>query len=192
MKNPYVLSECFKVSRDCFGSKNNRVFKKIRNAGFTSESDNDLGKLWYQICDSVIKSSAIEHYTNDIFYISKNLKVKTKLDRKAENSIVSMELAIKSFNDLHKLADAMLFIAFDQQQQVPDFDFRDMTKSYCLDIPVSYKEKEYHFSVKFTSNRLTSGRLNKRSVALFMRLDGLPLTDKQIAETVFGGTYVGQ
>lgn len=189
MLNPHYLSECFKVSRDCFGSKNNRVFKKIRNAGFTSESDNDLGKLWYQICDTTIKSSAIEHYTDDIFYISKNLKVKTKLDKKAENSIVSMELAIKSFNDLYKVANTLLFVAFSQQHQLPDF--RGMAKSYCLDIPVSYNEKEYHFTIKFTSSRLTSGRLNKRSIALFMRLDGLPLTEKQIAETVFGGTYVG-
>lgn len=183
MLNPHYLSECFKVSRDCFGSKNNRVFKKIRNAGFTSESDNDLGNLWYQICDTTIKSSAIEHYSSDIFYISKNLKVKTKLDKKAENSMLSMELAIKSFNDIHKVAVNILNMF---EQQLPDFDFRDMAKSYCLDIPVSYKEKEYHFAIKFTS-----GRMNKRSVALFMRLDGLPLTEKQIAETVFGGTYVG-
>ena len=183
MLNPHYLSECFKVSRDCFGSKNNRVFKKIRNAGFTSESDNDLGKLWYQICDTTIKSSAIEHYSSDIFYISKNLKVKTKLDKKAENSMLSMELAIKSLNDIHKVAVNILNM-FDQQ--LPDFDFRDIAKKYCLDIPVSYKEKEYHFTIKFTS-----GRINKRSIALFMRLDGLPLTEKQIVETVFGGTYVG-
>ena len=79
MWNHRIANECFKVSRDCFGSKNRRAFKKIRNAGFTSESDNDLGKLWYQICDTTIKSSAIEHYSSDIFYISKNLKVKTKV-----------------------------------------------------------------------------------------------------------------
>lgn len=184
MKNPYILSECFKVSRDCFGSKNNRVFKKIRNAGFTSESDNDLGKLWYQICDTAVKYSAIEHYTNDIFYISKNLKVKTELDRKAENSIISMELAIKSIYDIYLFAVNLLH-GLNKRQFLPDF--RGIAKSYCFDIPVSYNEKEYHFTIKFTS-----GRMNKRSVALFMRLDGLPLTDKQIAETVFGGTYVGQ
>ena len=177
MKNPYILSECFKASRDCFDSKNNRVFKKIRNAGFTSESDNDLGKLWYQICDITIRRSVIEHYINNIFYISRNLKVKTKLDKKAENSIISMELAIKSFDDIHKIANNVLD-RFDQR--LPDFDFQDMAKSYCLDIPVSYKEKEYHFAIKFTS-KFTSGKLRKRSIALFMRLDGLPLTDKQIA-----------
>ena len=184
MWNHRIANECFKVSRDCFSSKNRRAFKKIRNAGFTSESDNDLGELFYHICDTAVKYAVFEHRVSDIFYISKNLKVKTKLDRKAENSIVSMELAVKSSYDIHNIAKNLLN-RFDQR--LPDFDFREIAKSYCLDIPVSYMEKEYHFTIKFTS-----GRLNKRSVALFMRLDGLPLTDKQIAETVFGGTYVGQ
>lgn len=183
MWNHRIANECFKVSRDCFGSKNRRAFKKIRNAGFTSESDNDLGELFYHICDTAVKYAVFEHKVSDIFYISKNMKVKTELNSKAENSIVSMELAVKSKYDTHNIAKNLLNRF---NQQLPDFDFRDIAKKYCLDIPVSYKEKEYHFTIKFTS-----GRMNKRSIALFMRLDGLPLTEKQIVETVFGGTYVG-
>ena len=183
MWNHIVANECFNISRDCFSSKNNRAFKKIRNAGFTSESDNDLGELWYNICDNAVKYAVFEHRLGDVFYISKNLKVKTELDRKAENSIISMELAVKSKYDIYLFAVNLLY-GLNKRQFLPDF--RGIAKSYCFDIPVSYNEKEYHFTIKFTS-----GRMNKRSVALFMRLDGLPLTEKQIAETVFGGTYVG-
>lgn len=182
MWNHRIANECFKVSRDCFSSKNNRAFKKIRNAGFTSEIDNDLGELFYHICDTAVKCAVFEHRVSDIFYISKNMKVKTELDSKAENSIVSMELAVKSKYDIYNIAKNVLN-SFDQR--LPDF--RGIAKSYCLDIPVNYMEKEYHFTIKFTS-----GRMNKRSIALFMRLDGLPLTEKQTVETVFGGTYVGQ